>query len=103
MVDRYSDEEEDNQVSEKVGYSFNTDDYMSSSVPTSVEFDNNKNSRDVQAELELARKEILELKKQLSSLTAERRASADSGLWSIGGMEPSRVLVPYRVVLQQSI
>ena len=81
MIDRYSDEEEDNQVSEKVGYSFNTDDYMSSSVPTSVEFDNNKNSRDVQAELELARKEILELKKQLSSLTAERRASADSGLW----------------------
>ena len=42
----------------------------SSSVPASVEFDRSaeKNSLDLQSELELARKEIADLKKQLSSV-----------------------------------
>lgn len=41
-------------------------------IPSSVEFDPSKRSSiDVQGELELARKEIAELKKQLTDITAE--------------------------------
>lgn len=74
MVDRYSDG--DNQAYEKVGYTFPAvEDNVSSTVPTSVEFDpTKKNSMDIQSELELARKEIAELKKQLSNITAEQKA-----------------------------
>ena len=45
----------------------------SSPVPASVEFDRSdeKNSLDLQSELELARREIAELKKQLSSVSVQ--------------------------------
>lgn len=72
MVDRYSDDD-DNQAYEKVGYTFPAvEDNVSSTVPSSVVIDpTKKNSLDFQSELELARKEIGELKKQLSQLSRE--------------------------------
>jgi len=72
MVDRYSDDD-DNQAYEKVGYTVPAvEDNVSSTVPSSVVIDpTKKNSLDFQSELELARKEIGELKKQLSQLSRE--------------------------------
>lgn len=43
----------------------------SSSVPASVEFDRSDEKLDLQSELELARKEIAELRKQLSSVSVQ--------------------------------
>lgn len=76
MVDRYSDDD-DIQASEKVGYTFPAitggNESTSSPVPASVEFDAaQKPGLDLQSELELARQEIANLKKQLSNVTAER-------------------------------
>mmetsp|Transcript_21932 Transcript_21932/g.37634 ORF Transcript_21932/g.37634 Transcript_21932/m.37634 type:complete len:545 (-) Transcript_21932:209-1843(-) len=68
MVDRYSDDE-DNQAYEKVGYTFPSavEATVSSTIPSSVMIDPaKKSSLDVQSELELARKEIEELKRQLA-------------------------------------
>ena len=76
MVDRDS-EYEDTQANEKVGYTFTAtvESAESSMVPASVEIDHQKrNSVDLQSELEEARKEIAELKKQLSTITADRGA-----------------------------
>eukprot|EP00571_Detonula_confervacea_P011314 CAMPEP_0172298934 /NCGR_PEP_ID=MMETSP1058-20130122/1355_1 /TAXON_ID=83371 /ORGANISM="Detonula confervacea, Strain CCMP 353" /LENGTH=542 /DNA_ID=CAMNT_0013008229 /DNA_START=109 /DNA_END=1737 /DNA_ORIENTATION=- len=74
MVDRYSDDDDDNQAYEKVGYTFPAiEDNVSSSVPTTVVFDPTKKKLDSQSELELARQEIAELKKQLSQIS-EREA-----------------------------
>lgn len=75
MVDRYSDDD-DIQASEKVGYTFPAitggNESTCSPVPASVEFDAaQKPGLDLQSELELARQEIANLKKQLSN-TAER-------------------------------
>lgn len=55
-------------VSSSSGHTHST--ASSSSVPASVEFDRSeeKNSLDLLSELELARKEIADLKKQLSSV-----------------------------------
>ena len=69
MVDRYSDDD-DIQASEKVGYIFPAitrgNESTSSPVPASVEFDAaQKPGLDLQSELELARQEIANLKKQL--------------------------------------
>ena len=80
MVDRDSNDEE-NQAEEKVGYTITANAVESADssivVPASVEFDPSKrNSVDLHGELELARKEIAELKKQLSTITAERGAGA---------------------------
>lgn len=76
MVDRYSDD--DIQDYGKVGYIFPAaEDNVSSTVPTSVEFDPTKNaSLGVQSELELARKEIADLKKRLSDFTASHASVA---------------------------
>ena len=76
MVDRYSDDD-DIQASEKVGYTFPAitggNESTCSPVPASVEFDAaQKPGLDLQSELELARQEIANLKKQLSNVTAER-------------------------------
>lgn len=77
MVDRYSGDD-DNQAYEKVGYTFpvaiEDNNTTSSPVPVSVEFDRSKrNSLDLQSELEVAQKEIAELKKQLSSITPNKQ------------------------------
>lgn len=89
MVDRYSDDDDDgnnnnkDQPYEKVVNYFPavaTEGNVSGSVPTSVEFDTSKKattSSDLQSELELARKEIAELKKQLSDIAAGRQALTD--------------------------
>lgn len=77
MVDRESDDDY-NQASEKVGYTFPVhEENISSTVPTSVEFDKSKKtSLDLQSELELARKEIADLKQRLSNFTAESSSEA---------------------------
>jgi hypothetical protein len=73
MLDRYSDDD-DNQAFEKVGYTFPMVEERTTSVPTSVEFNpTQKTSLDLQSELELARKEIAELKKRLSDFTVEQK------------------------------
>lgn len=75
MVDRESDED-DIQAREKVGYTItatNNED-NGSTIPASVEFDpSKKNSVDLQSELETARREIAELRKQMSSFTTGER------------------------------
>lgn len=75
MVDRESDED-DIQAREKVGYTItatNNED-NGSTIPASVEFDpSKKNSVDLQSELETARREIAELRKQMSSFTTCER------------------------------
>mmetsp|Transcript_4872 Transcript_4872/g.10769 ORF Transcript_4872/g.10769 Transcript_4872/m.10769 type:complete len:540 (-) Transcript_4872:192-1811(-) len=69
MVDRYSDD--DDNEAEKVGYFVPLLEDSSATVPTSVEFDpSKKNSVDLQSELELARKEIAELRREISSMAS---------------------------------
>lgn len=78
MLDREYDEEDDKQANEKVGYVVKDAVHLPT-IPSSVVFDSTMNSSlDLQNELESARKEIAELKKQLSSITAERRTSTTS-------------------------
>jgi len=60
----------DNQANGKVGYTFPT---VEDIVPSSVVFNPNMNSLDLTSELEAARTEIVELKKQLSRLPRETR------------------------------
>ena len=75
MVDRYSDDD-DNEAREKLGYTFPAVEDNGSTVPTTVEFDHKKsNLVDLQLELELARKEIAELRKQVSSMAVEQESS----------------------------
>ena len=73
MVDRYSDDDDNNeQTNEKFGYLVKEN--VLSTIPSSVEFNPSKRSSlDVCGELELARKEIAELKKQLTDITAEKQ------------------------------
>ena len=81
MLDREYDEEDDKQANEKVGYVVKDGVHLPT-IPSSVVFDSTMNSSlDLQNELESARKEIAELKKQLSSITAERRTSTTSSTW----------------------
>jgi len=76
IADRYS-EEEDNDVRVEVGNGnllpighTNVDTVVSNTIPATVEFDSaQKNALDLQLELEHARKEIDELKKQISVLS----------------------------------
>jgi len=71
MVDRYSDDEDD-QPYERVGYTFPTSegDMRRSKVPSSVVVDSAKrNSLGYLNELEVAQKEIAELKTQLKLLS----------------------------------
>lgn len=69
MVDRYSDDDDNER--EKVGYFVPLLEDSSATVPTSVEFDpSKKNSVDLQSELELARKEIAELRREISSMAS---------------------------------
>lgn len=75
MVDRYSDDDDDKHY-EKIGYTFtsakeHTNSTPPASFPISVEFDSSKKA---QSELEMALKEIAELKMQLTSISAERNA-----------------------------
>lgn len=76
MVDRYSDED-DVEAREKVGKTFLvSDNYhdhdVRSTIPSTVVVDPSK--KDLVDELESAKKEIEELKRQLSTLTVEKRA-----------------------------
>ena len=81
MLDREYDEEDDKQANEKVGYVVKDAVHLPT-IPSSVVFDSTMNSSlDLQNELESARKEIAELKEQLSSITAERRTSTTSSTW----------------------
>ena len=76
LADRDSYEYDAAPTNEEVGFatSANT---TNNTVPTSVEFDHsNKYNVDLPSELELARKEIADLKQQLSSLQVQRDASA---------------------------
>jgi 6-phosphogluconolactonase len=71
MYDRDGDDE-DNHEQEKVGHHIHlTEEDNTSTIPTSVEFDHYKKDypTDLQSELEIARKEIAELRKQISSMT----------------------------------
>lgn len=75
MADRYS-EEEDNDVRIEVAngnllpIERNVDTVVNNTIPDTVEFDSaQKNALDLQLELEHARKEIDELKKQISVLS----------------------------------
>ena len=75
MVDRYSDDDDDKHY-EKIGYTFTSakehaNSTPPASFPISVEFDSSKKA---QSELEMALKEIAELKMQLTSISAERNA-----------------------------
>ena len=71
MSDRYSDDDEDNDVPMAIGNAnllHNRD--TSTTIPSLVEFDTaKKNSIQYENELTLARKEIEDLKKQISMLT----------------------------------
>mmetsp|Transcript_16251 Transcript_16251/g.34395 ORF Transcript_16251/g.34395 Transcript_16251/m.34395 type:complete len:555 (+) Transcript_16251:478-2142(+) len=76
MVDRYSDED-DADAREKVGKTFLvSDNYhdhdVRSTIPSTVVVDPSK--KDLVDELESAKKEIEKLKRQLSTLTVEKRA-----------------------------
>ena len=71
MLDREYDEEDDKQANEKVGYVVKEAVHLPT-IPSSVVFDSTTN---LQNELESARKEIAELKKQLSSITADHLTS----------------------------
>ena len=86
MVDRYSDvDEEDDRATEKYGNNVamgEASNAMSTTVPTSIEVQpakKTKSTLDLQNELEQARREIDELKKQLGDIVAERHAGEDRG------------------------
>lgn len=90
MVDRYSDvDEEDDR--EKYGNNApmgEASNAMSTTVPTSIEVQpakKTKSTLDLQNELEQARREIDELKKQLGDIVAERHAGEISAEKHEGG------------------
>ena len=63
-----------------------TEEDNTSTIPTSVEIDHSKrdHSTDLQSELEIARKEILVLRKQISSMTVTTESLRESEQFSIG-------------------